>query len=68
MAGIIGVDPHRASHTSVAINGNEDEIVRKKVRAGVTQVHQLSVCSWMGMTTSSPGGVPGEGYEPGARG
>jgi len=41
VAVIIGVDPHKASHTAVAIDGSEDEVVRKKVRAGVTQVDQL---------------------------
>jgi hypothetical protein len=38
---IIGVDPHKASHTAVAIDNSEDEVVRKKIRAGVTQVAEL---------------------------
>lgn len=38
---IIGVDPHKASHTAVAIGGGEDEIASKKVRATRNQVPQL---------------------------
>ena len=38
---IIGVDPHKASHTAVAISAGEDELARKKVRATRTQVDQL---------------------------
>jgi hypothetical protein len=38
---IIGVDPHKASHTAVAIDGGEDELDRKKVRAGDAQPDQL---------------------------
>jgi transposase len=38
---IIGVDPHKGSHTAVAINTDEDELDHKKVRACRTQVDQL---------------------------
>jgi transposase len=38
---IIGVDPHKASHTAVAISVSEDELARKKVRATRAQVEQL---------------------------
>jgi len=38
---IIGVDPHKASHTAVAIGTCEDELARKKVRASRSQVEQL---------------------------
>jgi transposase len=41
---IIGVDPHKATHTAVAISGREEELDRKKVRAGGAQVEQL--VSW----------------------
>jgi transposase len=41
---IIGVDPHKATHTAVAISGAERELDRKKVRAGGGQVEQL--VSW----------------------
>jgi transposase len=41
MAVIIGVDPHKASHTAVAISGGEEELARKKVRSGRTQAEQL---------------------------
>ncbi len=38
---IIGIDPHKASHTAVAISAGEDELDHKKVRACRTQVDQL---------------------------
>ena len=38
---MIGVDPHKASHTAVAIDGDEDEIASVKVRATSRQVEQL---------------------------
>ena len=41
---IIGVDPHKATHTALAISGREEELDRKKVRAGGAQVEQL--VSW----------------------
>ena len=33
MTVIIGVDPHKASHTAVAIDDSEDELNRIRVRA-----------------------------------
>lgn len=41
---IIGVDPHKGSHTAVAISAGEEELDHKKVRACRTQVDQL--LSW----------------------
>jgi transposase len=38
---IIGVDPHKATHTAVAISGGEQKLARKKVRSGGTQADQL---------------------------
>jgi hypothetical protein len=38
---IIGVDPHKASHTAVAISATEDELAYKRVRATRAQVDQL---------------------------
>jgi transposase len=38
---VIGVDPHKASHTAVAIDGGEDQISSVKVRATRRQVDQL---------------------------
>jgi hypothetical protein len=38
---IIGVDPHKASHTAVAVSDREDELALKKVRATSRQVEQL---------------------------
>jgi transposase len=38
---MIGIDPHKASHTAVAIGRDEDEISAVKVRATSRQVEQL---------------------------
>lgn len=38
---IIGIDPHKATHTAVAIGDREDEISRLKVRATRDQVAKL---------------------------
>jgi transposase len=38
---IIGIDPHKATHTAVAVNGSEDEISRLKIRATRDQVAKL---------------------------
>jgi transposase len=38
---MIGIDPHKASHTAVAIGRDEDQIGRVKVRATSRQVEQL---------------------------
>ena len=38
---VIGIDPHKASHTAVALDGAEDQISRVKVRATRRQVDQL---------------------------
>ena len=38
---IIGVDPHKASHTAVAVDDQEDEISRLTVRATRRQLEQL---------------------------
>lgn len=41
---IIGVDPHKASHTAVAVSGDEAELGRTKVRSGNDQAGEL--LSW----------------------
>ena len=38
---IIGIDPHKASHTAVAIGRDEDQIASVKLRATVRQIDQL---------------------------
>ena len=38
---VIGVDPHKASHTAVAIGDTEEELVSVKVRATRRQVERL---------------------------
>ena len=40
---IIGVDPHKASHTAVAINAGEEELSRLSIRSSRRQVEQLLV-------------------------
>lgn len=44
MSVIIGVDPHKATHTAVAVDCNEVELARARVRATRNQVPQL--LSW----------------------
>jgi Transposase len=41
MSVIIGVDPHKATHTAVAIDRSEAELARARVRATRKQVPQL---------------------------
>jgi hypothetical protein len=41
MTVIIGVDPHKASHTAVAICGEEREVARVTVRATLQQTAKL---------------------------
>jgi transposase len=41
MTVMIGVDPHKATHTAVAIDSTETELDRKRVRATIAQVAQL---------------------------
>jgi hypothetical protein len=38
---MIGIDPHMASHTAVALDGDEDQLSSVKVRATSRQVEQL---------------------------
>jgi Transposase len=38
---MIGVDPHKGSHTATALDAAEHELSRRKVRAGRRQVEQL---------------------------
>ena len=38
---IIGVDPHKASHTAVALSDREDELARVAVRATRAQTQRL---------------------------
>ncbi len=60
---MIGIDPHKASHTAVAIGRDEDQISTVKVRATVRQVDQL--LSWaepFGKRTWAIESVGGLGY------
>jgi hypothetical protein len=41
MGVVIGVDPHKGSHTAVAIDANERQLKRLHVRSGPHQVEQL---------------------------
>jgi transposase len=38
---MIGVDPHKASHTAVVINAAEEPLGQLRVRACATQVERL---------------------------
>jgi hypothetical protein len=53
MSVIAGVDPHKASHTAVAIDTSEEEQARKKIRAGRSQVDQLM--TWAERSRAEPG-------------
>jgi transposase len=44
MVTIIGIDPHKATHTAVAISGDEHEVAKVTVRATCHQVSKL--LSW----------------------
>ena len=41
MAVMIGVDPHKRSHTAVVIDGDDVEIGRREIRASRAQVDEL---------------------------
>ena len=63
MTVIIGVDPHKASHTAVAIDGDESELATIKVRSTRRQVHQL--LAWaepLGQRTWAIESAAGLGY------
>jgi hypothetical protein len=45
MSVIIGVDPHKATHTGVAIDRTEVEVSRARVRSTRKQVQQLLACA-----------------------
>lgn len=38
---IIGIDPHKATHTAVAVDGNEAELGEIQVRANSSQLKRL---------------------------
>lgn len=38
---MIGIDPHKTTHTAVAINSNEDVLDEFKIRASKTQAQRL---------------------------
>lgn len=60
---IIGVDPHKGSHTAVAISADEDELDHKKVRACRTQVDQfLAWAEPFSTRTWAIEGADGMGY------
>lgn len=54
---IIGVDPHKASHTAVAVGDDEQELARLVVRATRTQVDRL--LAWAQPFTSRTWAVEG---------
>jgi hypothetical protein len=50
---MIGVDPHKASHTAVAINAAEEVLGELRVRASAAQAQRLLRGRWPGR--SGPG-------------
>jgi transposase len=60
---IIGVDPHKGSHTAVAISAGENELGHKRVRASRTQTAQLLAWAEPFLTrTWAIEGADGMGY------
>lgn len=60
---IIGVDPHKASHTAVAIDVDERQLDHKKVRASRAQVeHLLAWAEPFSTRTWAVEGADGMGY------
>ena len=60
---IIGVDPHKATHTAVALDGNELELGEVQVRANASQLKRL--LAWaapFGERTRAVEGAGGCGY------
>ncbi len=43
---MIGIDPHKATHTAVAVDDNEVVLAEFKVRASRVQAQRL--CEWAG--------------------
>jgi hypothetical protein len=41
MGVVIGVDPHKGSHAAVAIDANEQQLAKTRVRSGPRQLEQL---------------------------
>jgi hypothetical protein len=62
---IIGIDPHKGSHTAVALDGDEQVLARLRVKASAAQVEQLQrwAGTWPGVasarsrTPALPGGT-----------
>ena len=53
MAGVmIGIDPHKASHTAVAISGAEEPLGELRVRASAAQAERL--LEWAARTAANP--------------
>ena len=51
---VIGVDPHKASHTAVAIDGTKDEVSSIKVRATRRRVEHLVGIALAGAEPEQP--------------
>jgi transposase len=63
VAVMIGIDPHKASHTAVAINGTEEPLGELRVRACASQVEQLLAWAHGGPErTWAVGGADGLGH------
>jgi transposase len=63
MAVMIGIDPHKGSHTAVALDGHEEALGELRVRSAASQVEQL--ITWatpLGERTWAIEGAGGLGY------
>jgi transposase len=53
---MIGIDPHKASHTAVAISGAEEPLGELRVRASAVQADRLLgwASAWLSTITKFP--------------
>ena len=62
MAVMIGVDPHKGSHTAVALDEREEPLGELRVRTGAKQLEQLLAWATFGERTWAIEGAGGLGY------
>jgi len=60
MGVMIGIDPHKGSHTAVAVDDGEEPLDELRVRSGMNQVEQLM--AWAGPFVERTWAIEGAGY------
>jgi transposase len=56
---MIGIDPHKGSHTAVALDDREEPLDEFRVRSGINQVEQLM--AWAGPFVERTWAIEGTG-------